>query len=89
VGVTLNCEKLVKLLAALQQQRQAARAAVGSFGAGGAAGSSQSWGAAGPLAGGLLLQGGGRVPGSQCDVLVCARGGDGLLQVCVCVCVCV
>ena len=32
-------------------------------------------------AAGLLLEGGGRLPGSQCDVLVCARGGDGLLQV--------
>lgn len=47
------------------QRRQQARA--GALGA--------------PGASGLLLEGGGRQPGSQCDVLVCARGGDGRLQV--------
>lgn len=80
--MTLNCEKLVKLLTALQR-RQQARAGTGlGGGGGGAAGGGASWGhgAAGGLSG-LLLEGGGRQPCSQCDVLVCARGGDGRLQV--------
>lgn len=69
VGVTLNCEKVVKMLTALQR-RQQARAGV--LGAPGAHASGTT---------GLLLEGGGRQPSSQCDVLVCARGGDGRLQV--------
>jgi hypothetical protein len=69
--VTLNCEKLVKMLTALQRRQQARAGVLGTPGGhGGPAGAS-----------GLLLEGGGRQPGSQCDVLVCARGGDGRLQV--------
>eukprot|EP00882_Tetradesmus_deserticola_P024052 GHRQ01026269.1.p1 GENE.GHRQ01026269.1~~GHRQ01026269.1.p1 ORF type:complete len:133 (+),score=34.24 GHRQ01026269.1:735-1133(+) len=67
VGVSINCEKLVKML--LQKRQKAARAA---HGAGGAA-------AAG--SGGVGLEAGGGLPAGQCDVLVCARGEDGMLRV--------
>jgi len=70
VGVTLNCEKLVKMLTALQRRQQHKAGVLGTPG-----------GHGGPGATGLLLEGGGRQPGSQCDVLVCARGGEGRLQV--------
>lgn len=74
VGVTLNCEKLVKMLTALQRRQQHRAGVLGAAGGGG------GHGGGGGLTG-LLLEGGGRQPGSQCDVLVCARGGDGRLQV--------
>jgi hypothetical protein len=69
VGVTLNCEKVVKMLTALQRRQQARAGVLGAAGA------------HAPGTTGLLLEGGGRQPSSQCDVLVCARGGDGRLQV--------
>jgi hypothetical protein len=65
--VTLNCEKIVKLLHQRQQYRAGVLGAPGSHGA--------------PGVTGLLQEGGGRQPGSQCDVLVCVRGRDGRLQV--------
>jgi hypothetical protein len=68
VGVSINCEKIVKML--LQKRRHKAGGA--AHGHGGAA--------AGGFAG-LGLEGGGRLPAGQCDVLVCARGEDGMLQV--------
>jgi hypothetical protein len=77
VGVTLNCEKVVKMLTALQRRQQARACVLGAPGA------------HAPGATGLLLEGGGRQPSSQCDVLVCARGGDGRLQVSATVVLCV
>ena len=69
VGVTLNCEKIVKLLHQRHQHRAGLLLAPGG-----------SHGAAAGFAG-LLQEGGGRQPGSQCDVLVCVRGRDGRLLV--------
>lgn len=66
VGVSINCEKIVKML--LQKRRHKAGAAHGH-------------GSAAAGFGGLGLEGGGRLPAGQCDVLVCARGDDGMLQV--------
>lgn len=69
VGVTLNCEKIVKLLHQRHQHRAGLLLAPGG-----------SHGAAAGFTG-LLQEGGGRQPGSQCDVLVCVRGRDGRLLV--------
>jgi histidyl-tRNA synthetase len=66
VGVSINCEKIVKML--LQKRRHKAGVAHGH-------------GSAAAGFAGLGLEGGGRLPAGQCDVLVCARGEDGMLQV--------
>jgi histidyl-tRNA synthetase len=66
VGVSINCEKIVKML--LQKRRHKAGAA-------------HSHGGAAAGFAGVGLEGGGRLPAGQCDVVVCARGEDGMLQV--------
>lgn len=65
VGVSINCEKLIK--AALQRGQQRG---------------SQGYGhqAVTGVPGAFGFQGG-RLHTGQCDVVVCAKGGDGMLQV--------
>lgn len=65
VGVSINCEKLIRTLLQRGQHK---------------GGHGYMQGAVGGLPGALGLQGG-RLQTGQCDVLVCAKGGDGMLQV--------
>eukprot|EP00879_Flechtneria_rotunda_P020690 GHRR01021775.1.p1 GENE.GHRR01021775.1~~GHRR01021775.1.p1 ORF type:complete len:370 (+),score=88.89 GHRR01021775.1:808-1917(+) len=67
VGVSINCEKLIKLVLQWRRPRSAMAAAAASHG------SNHSLG-------GVGLEGGERLPTSRCDVVVCARAGDGMLQ---------
>jgi histidyl-tRNA synthetase len=80
VGASINCEKLIKLLL----QRRLASSSRSRTGSGGMAHASGGSGSnSSGMHGGLGLGLGAveRLQSSQCDVLVCARGGGGMLQV--------